>query len=109
MNALRAAALVVACLASVASAKEEQPQTRRVYVTAVDGNGAPVLGLTAADFTIKEGGKTREIVKAAPAGGPMQIAILVDDNGTGIFRYAVGRFIESLLGRAEFGISTVTG
>jgi hypothetical protein len=39
----------------------------------------------------------------------MQIAILVDDNGTGIFRYAVGKFIEALLGRAEFAISTVTG
>jgi VWFA-related protein len=112
MTALRAAALVVACLPALlaeGSAKAGEPQTRRVYVTAVDGNGAPVLGLTGADFTVKEGGKTREIVKAGPAGGPMQIAILVDDNGTGIFRYAVGRFIETLLGRAEFGISTVTG
>jgi hypothetical protein len=39
----------------------------------------------------------------------MQIAILVDDNGTGIIRYAIAKFIESLLGRAEFAISTVTG
>jgi VWFA-related protein len=118
MNALRAAALVVACLPAVAWAEVGLPalpgaaglaQTRRVFVTAVDGNGVPVTDLTAADFTIKEGGKEREIVKAGPATGPLQIAILVDDNGTGIFRYAVGKFIESLLGRAEFGISTVTG
>jgi len=85
------------------------PQTRRVYVTAVDGKGAPITDLTAADFTVKEGGKTREIVKAGPATGLMQVAILVDDNGTGIFRYAVGKFIEALLGRAEFSISTITG
>jgi VWFA-related protein len=108
MNALRAAALVVVCLSALLGAAG-LAQTRRVYVTAVDGNGVPVTDLTAADFTLKEGGKEREIVKAGPATGPLQIAILVDDNGTGIFRYAVGKFIESLLGRAEFAISTVTG
>jgi len=104
MTALCAAAFMLALL-GVAG----EPQTRRVYVTAVDGAGAPVTDLTAADFTVKEGGKTGEILKAGPAVGPIQIAILVDDNGTGIFRYAIGRFIETLLGRAEFGISTVTG
>jgi hypothetical protein len=39
----------------------------------------------------------------------MQIAVIVDDNGTGLFRVGVARFIQSLLGRAEFSISTVTG
>ena len=38
----------------------------------------------------------------------LQVAILVDDNGTGVFRYAVGKFIETMLGRAEFAIATVT-
>jgi VWFA-related protein len=109
VTTLRAAAFVVACLHAVASAEAGLAQTRRVYVSAVDGNGVPVTDLTAADFTVKEGGKEREIVKAGPATGPIQIAILVDDNGTGIFRYAVGKFIEALLGRAEFSISTVTG
>ena len=40
---------------------------------------------------------------------PMKIAIIIDDNGTGIFRYGVGRFIERLHGRAEFALSTVAG
>src|SRR5437763_8511020 len=84
-------------------------QPRRVYVSALDNNGIPVDGLTAADFTVKEGGKPREIVRAEPALARMQIAILVDDNGTGLFRVAVARFIEALIGRAEFSISTVTG
>jgi len=39
----------------------------------------------------------------------MTIAIVVDDNGTGIFRTGVARFIERLLGRAEFAISIVRG
>ena len=108
MTSFRAAAFVVA-LAPALLGATGLPQIRRVYVTAVDSRGAPVTDLTAADFTVKEDGKTREIVKVAPATGPLQIAILVDDNGTGIFRFAIGKFIEALLGRAEFAISTVTG
>jgi VWFA-related protein len=108
MTGIRASLLLLACLPAMAAALPE-PQSRRVYVTAVDGNGASVTDLTAADFVVKENGKPREIVKAGPATVPMQIALLVDDNGTGIFRYAVAKFIESLLGRAEFAISTVTG
>jgi hypothetical protein len=86
-----------------------QEQTRRVYLTAQDRQGALVADLTAADITIKEGGKTRDVVSLKPATGPLQIAILVDDNGTGLFRVAVARFIETLLGRAEFSIITVAG
>jgi hypothetical protein len=40
---------------------------------------------------------------------PMRIALIVDDNGTGLFRYGVAKFIERLQGRAEFALSTVTG
>jgi VWFA-related protein len=108
MTPIRASILLFACLPAMAGAALE-PQTRRVYVSALDDKGVSVTDLTADDFAVKEGGKAREIVKAGPATGPMQIAILVDDNGTGIFRYAVGKFIETLLGRAEFAISTVTG
>src|SRR4051794_35249502 len=95
-------------VASLASAPAET-QTRRVYVSVLDKDGVAIDDMTAADFTIKEGGKQREIVRVEPALAKMQIAILVDDNGTGLFRVSVARFIESLLGRAEFSISTVTG
>jgi VWFA-related protein len=108
MTRAGASLLLVACLIAPAGVASGQ-QTRHVYVTAADSKGAPVTDLTAADFTVKEGGKTGEIVKVGPATGLLQVAILVDDNGTGIFRYGVGKFIESLLGRAEFAISTVTG
>jgi VWFA-related protein len=108
MTGIRAALVAVACFPALLGASLE-PRTRSVYVTAVDATGAPITDLTAADFAVKEGGKVREIVKAVPASAPMQIAVLVDDNGTGIFRYAVAKFIEALLGHAEFAISTVTG
>ena len=42
---------------------------RTVYVTVTDGKGAAIKDLTAADLVVKEGGKEREIVKAAPGHG----------------------------------------
>jgi len=93
----------------VATGASLDPQPRRVYVAALDGKGSPVTDLSPADFLVKEGGKARDVIKADPATGRMQIAILVDDNGTGMFRYGVAKFIETLQGRAEFAISTVTG
>lgn len=101
-----AALLTLACLPAQIGA---QPLTRRVYVAALDRTGAPVADLTAAELEVKEGGKTREIATLRPATRPLQIAILVDDNGTGLFRVAIARFIESLLGRAEFSLVTVDG
>src|SRR5262245_6545012 len=86
-----------------------EPRTRTVYVTALDAKGAVVTDLTAADFVVKEGGKEREIVKAAPATAPMEVAIIVDDNGSGLFRVPVANFLNKLLGHGEFAISTVTG
>ena len=104
------APLVALALAgsSTAAVKLEQ-QTRRVYFNAFDRNGAVVIDLTAPEITVKEGGKNREVASLRPATEPLQIAILVDDNGTGLFRVAVARFIEGLLGRAEFSVITVTG
>jgi hypothetical protein len=104
MNRLLAPLLAIVVLTAGA-----QAQTRRVYVTAHDRNGGVITDLTATDIEVKEGGKVREVVTLKPATVPLQIAILVDDNGTGLFRVAVARFIEALLGRAEFSIITVAG
>jgi VWFA-related protein len=105
MTAIRAL-LVTAALASSLTG---QDASRRIYVSALDKDGNTIEGLNAEDFAVKEGGKPRLILRAEPALTKMQIAILVDDNGTGLFRVAVARFIESLLGRAEFSVATVTG
>jgi VWFA-related protein len=83
--------------------------TRTVYVTVTDKNNVPVTDLAAGDFVIKEGGKERQIVEVGMTTVPMRIALIIDDNGTGLFRYAVAKFIERLQGRAEFALSTVTG
>src|SRR6185437_752614 len=85
------------------------PFTRAVYVSAADSAGNFVPNLGTSDFIVKEGGKAREVVGVTSASEPMQIALLVDDNGTGIFRAGVARFVQRLLGHAEFGLSVVVG
>lgn len=89
-------------------AQLESP-SRTVYVTATDKAGEAVPNLTPADFTVKIGGKARDVVHVEPATAPLRIAVIVDDNGSGLFRYGVGKFIERLMGHAEFAISQVTG
>jgi VWFA-related protein len=84
-----------------------QGVTRTVYVTVTDKAGSPVTDLSAADFVVKEGGKNRDVVAAAMTSVPLRIAIIVDDNGTGIFRYGVAKFIERLQDMAEFSLSTI--
>jgi VWFA-related protein len=83
------------------------PVTRTVYVAVFDSKGVPVTDLTAADFSVKEGGKDYEITKAEAATGPLQVVVIADDNGVGVFRPAVAAFIQALSGKAQFEIMTV--
>jgi VWFA-related protein len=82
---------------------------RTVYVTAVDGKGVPVADLTASDFTVKEDGKTREVIKVERATGLVSVALLVDDNGTDIneIRSGLAAFVQRLEGRAEIALISV--
>lgn len=79
-----------------------------VFVTVSDRRQLPIEGLESADFLVKEDGKDRTVMSAGPARGPLQVIVLVDDNGTGIFRYGLTRFAESLQERAEMAIRVVT-
>jgi len=83
------------------------PVTRTVYVAVMDNKGVPINDLTAADFSVKEGGKDYEVTKAEAATGPLQVVMNVDDNGVGVFRPAVGAFIQALSGKGQFEVMTV--
>jgi len=108
--------VVLAVATAALSASAQSPRdaelalrpTRTVYVTVTDKSGFPVTDLSAEDFVVKEGGKNREVISAAVTNVPLRIAIIVDDNGTGIFRYGVAKFIERLQGMAEFSLSTIS-
>jgi VWFA-related protein len=112
--------MIVACASlAVAHAQDKAPssqpavppngRTNTVFVTATEDSGAPVLDLGMSDFSIKEDGRTRDVLRVETANVPIQLMILVDDNGTGIFRFAIANFVQQLQGRAEVAISSVVG
>ena len=85
------------------------PITRSVYVVATDNKRAPVTDLKPDEFVVKEDGKTREVVKAELATDPLHVAIIVDDNGTGLFRASLARFVQRMEGRAVMALRSVVG
>ncbi len=80
---------------------------RTVYVSVVDKAGAPVTDIQAADLEVKEGGKTMEIVSVKPATAPLRIAIVDSDAGSGAYQAGVHAFMNKLLGKAEFALTSV--
>ena len=119
IHAIRALAVaaLVAC-APVTQQQEPRPsaasdaRTRDVYVSVLDSKEAPVTGLTAADFTVKEDGAPREVLRAGPATAPIQLVLLVDDSealtpALQPMREGLTKFVDKMHGHAEIGIVTV--
>ena len=84
-----------------------QARTRTVYVSVTDKQGQPVTDLQAAEFEVKVAGKLRDVVSVEPAKIPLRIALLVADQGTGAFQLGLAKFMQRLLGRAEFALVSV--
>jgi Ca-activated chloride channel family protein len=55
-----------------------QATERTVYASVVDKNNAPVTGLSASEFIVREDDVAREVLRVSPASEPMHIAVLVD-------------------------------
>jgi VWFA-related protein len=104
---LGAFALVSAVQAGDPSAALAQGGTRTVHVSVTDKKGVPVTDLSADEFELKVGGKAAAIVSAKPSTTPLRISLLVSDAGTGGFQLGIARFMQSLLGRAEFAVTSV--
>jgi len=107
-------ALALVITAAVARVEVQNAPTpgrvNTVYLTVTEENtGAPVLDLTAEDFVVKEDGKDRDVVTLRLARERLHLMILVDDNGSGIFRSGLLQFIHQLQGHATMGLSTVVG
>jgi VWFA-related protein len=110
-----ASALGICILAAALHAQEGRATTERareIYVSALDGKGAPVPGLTVADVRVREDGAQREVLGVRPADAPMQLALLIDDSAaamdaTSHLRDGLAAFLERMHGRAEISLITV--
>jgi hypothetical protein len=103
-------AAAIAVLAPVAPAAAELPPTERtVYITATDGKGAPVPDLTAADLVVKEGGKEREVIRAAPASAKMRLTVAVEERliSDSSIRQAIFELMRRLTDYAEIRLITI--
>jgi VWFA-related protein len=113
LRARGTAAMLLAGLLVPASfgAAQTPAGTRTVYISALDNKRVPVAGLTAADFTVKEAGKAREIVKVEAASAPMQIAIVIDDDDQGgkAVPAALESFVKKVAGHADVALLTTRG
>ena len=55
-----------------------QATERTIYASVVDKEDAPVTGLSAGEFIVREDDVAREVLRVSPASEPMHIAVLVD-------------------------------
>lgn len=96
-------ALMVALGALLLAAGPASGQSveRSLAVAVLDGDGAPVPGLGAADFVVREDGVRREVLRVERDTAPLQIALLVDTSEAAAravvdFRKGLGAFIAAM-------------
>jgi hypothetical protein len=102
-------AVMLSCAVLSSQAPPAPSLTRTVYISVTDRNGVPVDNVLASDLEIKEGGKLVTVESAGRASDPMQIDLIVDDNGTGLFRASLARFVQRMEGRAVMALRSVVG
>lgn len=76
----------LAACAVIGGAREVTAQAglreRTIFVSAVDGRGDPVDGLSVSDFIVTEDGRQREVLRVSPASDAIDIALLVDTSAS---------------------------
>jgi len=102
-------AVMLSCGVLSSQAPAVSAPSRTVYISVADRNGVPVDNLLASDLEIREGGKLVTVQSAGRASEPMQIDLIVDDNGTGLFRASLARFVQRMEGRAIMALRSVVG
>jgi len=91
-----------------------QRVSRRVYLTAIDTGGLPVLDLTKAEVQVTEDGQKREVTRVALGDEPMRIVLLVDSSAAvapmiNSFKAALNTFVDTLPAEHEIAFISTGG
>jgi hypothetical protein len=70
--------VVVIAVADITAQSTSAADTRKVLVSVTDAGGAPVLGLTAADFVVQFDGVDQPVLLAEPAREPLSVVVIAD-------------------------------
>ena len=78
-----------------------QKVTRRIFVSAVDASGAPVLDLAPGDFQVTENNSKRDVTRMVLGNKPLRVVLLVDSSTAmgpmlASFRTALTTFFDTL-------------
>jgi len=111
---MRAAVTFILAMLVPANVAFAQAAERTVYASVVDKNEAPVTGLSASEFIVREDDVAREVLRVSPASEPMHIAVLVDTSQAieehmldvrtalrGFFKQMAGKHDIALIGLGE--------
>lgn len=86
-----------------------QAEERTIYASVVDKSDAPVTGLSAREFIVREDDVAREVLRVSTASEPLQIALLIDtsaaiDPHILDLRTALGAFFKQMGGKHEIAL-----
>jgi len=110
VTTLATAALVLAVPFPIAA----QRATKRIFVSAVDDKGEPIVDLAAKDFQVTENGIRRDVTRVTLGTAPMRVVLMVDSS-TAIqpmmvsFRNALKAFADTLAPEHEVTFITSGG
>lgn len=111
---LLAACAAVALLAAPGLPGQEArgSRERAIYVTVTGQDGRPVPGLAPSAFVVREDGRRREVLTAAPATEPATLALMVDNSAASEpfvadMRRALEAFVARMGGTHTMAVTTI--
>ena len=101
--------LLLLTAAAAAAAAPQSGSVRTIYITAAAADGSRLAALEAADLVVKEGDRTRTVVRVEPSRAKLKVAIAVEELLTpdGDVRRAVANFIDQIRESGELALYTV--
>ena len=109
---MRAVEVLTIPPSTVAESFQASASDQRIYVSVLDQQDNPVVGLAADAFIVREDGIRREVLSVTKAGGSFQIALVVD-NSEAVrpylrdLRAGLESFVKMMAGPHEMALFTI--